>query len=113
LQFGQGTRDLGEHVQPAQRYSNRGLLRERFHDPLSNPPDRVGDELEPTLLIESFCRSHESHVSGTDQLRQRQTPPLILLGDGDDEAQVRLNETIPRFLVTPTNAACKISFLWR
>ncbi len=62
-------------------------------DGLTNPPCGIGRELEAFAPVELFDGVHQSEVALLDEVEKRQTRCLILLGNRDDEAQVRLHES--------------------
>jgi hypothetical protein len=45
-----------------------------------NPPHGVGDELETTCFVKTLCGLDQTEVALVDQVRQRQTLVLVLLG---------------------------------
>src|SRR6266571_2078662 len=57
---------------------------------LADPPGRVGRELEPASVVELGDRSHQTDVALLDEVEQRHASALVLLGDGNDQAEVRL-----------------------
>ena len=61
-------------------------------DRLTDPPRGVRGELEALAPVELLDGVHESEVALLDQVEQRETRGLVLLGDRDDESQVRLDE---------------------
>jgi len=61
-------------------------------DRLADPPRGVGRELEALAPVELLDRVHEAEVALLDEVQQRQPRRLVLLGNRDDEPQVRLHE---------------------
>ncbi len=61
-------------------------------DRLTNPPGGVGGELEALAPVELFDGVHETEVALLDEVKQRQARGLVLLGDRNHEAEVRLDE---------------------
>ncbi|GHE92279.1 hypothetical protein GCM10017776_05820 [Streptomyces griseoluteus] len=69
-----------------------GLVGERPRHRLPDPPRRVRRELVPPRVVELLHRADEPEVALLDQVEHGQPPPDVPLGDGDDEAQVGLDE---------------------
>ena len=61
-------------------------------DGLADPPRGVGGELEALAPVELLDGVHQAEVALLDEVEQRQAGGLVLLGDRDDEPQVRLDE---------------------
>ena len=61
-------------------------------DRLTDPPRGVGGELEALAPVELLDGVHQAEVALLDEVEQRQSGRLVLLGDRHDEAQVRLHE---------------------
>src|SRR6266851_1335877 len=59
---------------------------------LADAPGCVGRELEAPAVVELLDRPHETEVALLDEVEQGQARRRVLLGDGHDEAQVRLDE---------------------
>ena len=57
-----------------------GVVEDGALDGLSDPPGRIGGELEPASVIELLDRPHQAQVPLLDQVQQRETAPDILLG---------------------------------
>src|SRR5215211_7018989 len=57
-------------------------------DGLTDPPRRVGRELEALAVVELLDGPHQPDVALLDQIEQRDAPSGILLRDGDDEPEV-------------------------
>ena len=74
-------------------------------DGLADPPRGVGGELEALAPVELLDGVHEAEVALLDQVQQRQAGGLILLGDRDDQAQVRLHEGLLGLLALHDGAA--------
>ena len=90
-------REIGGAVE---RHANRAALaRERGQDRLTDPPHGVRDELHALVGIELPGGGEQADVALADQVDERQAAVLVLLGDGDDEAQVALDELLQRVLV--------------
>src|SRR5687768_10607029 len=63
------------------------LLGQRLEDRLADPPHGVADELDALRLVELMGRPDQTEVSLVDEVRERYALVLVLLRDGDDEAQ--------------------------
>ena len=69
-----------------------GLIRYGAGDGLPDPPRRVRAEFEPFVVLELFDRANESEVAFLNEIEHRHTAADILLGNGDDEAEVRFGQ---------------------
>src|SRR4051812_23628242 len=65
---------------------------------LPNPPDGVTNEIHADVRIVLVRGANESGVRLADQVAQRHTAILVLLGDGKGEAKVGPNQLGPRLL---------------
>ena len=74
-------------------------------DGLADPPGGVGRELEALAPVELLDRVHQAQVALLDQVQQRQLGGLVLLGDGDHQAQVGLDEGLGRLVAVTDQAA--------
>jgi len=72
---------------------------DRAEDRLADPPRRIGRELVPARVVELLDRFHQSEVPLLDQVEEREPATPVLLGDRDDEAEVRLGEFLLGLLV--------------
>src|SRR5207253_5761095 len=70
-------------------------------DRSADPPRRVGREAKPEPPVEAVDRLHEADVPLLHEVEQRHPRPAIALGDGHDEPEVALNETLPRLGAGP------------
>ena len=61
-------------------------------DGLANPPGGVGAELEAALVVELVGGLHQADVAFLDQIQEGQAATDVLLGDGDDEAEIGLDQ---------------------
>ena len=57
-------------------------------DGLANPPRGVGRELVAALVLEFLDGLHQAHVAFLNEVEEREAAVGVLLGDGNDEAQV-------------------------
>jgi hypothetical protein len=67
------------------------VVRNGALDGLTDPPRRVRRELVPASPIELLDRPVEAERPLLDQIQERHAEPAVPLGDGHDEAQVRLD----------------------
>ena len=63
-------------------------------DGLADPPRRVGGEAVAAAPVELLDRADQAEDALLDQVEQRQLGALVLLGDRDDEAQVRVDHAV-------------------
>src|SRR5690606_19298899 len=71
---------------------------ERARDRLTDPPGRVGRELEALRVVVFLDRTVEPDVAVLDEVDERQAEARIALRDAHDEAQVRPDEAVVRAL---------------
>ena len=76
--------------------SRRRLVRNRARDRLPDPPRGVGRELIAAAVLELVDRLHQPDIALLDQVEELQAAVGVFLGDGDDEAQVRLHHLLLR-----------------
>ena len=74
------------------------MLCKSLEDRLTDPPHRVGDELEAACLIESAGCFDQTEIAFIDQVAQGKTLILILLCDRYNEAQIGLDQDLQRSL---------------
>src|SRR5215467_11129233 len=60
-------------------------------DRLPDPPGGIGRELVAAAILEFVDRLHQADIAFLDQVEEQQAAVGVFLGDGDDEAQVRLH----------------------
>ena len=70
------------------------LVGDRAGDRLPDPPRGVGRELVAAAVLELVDRLHQADVAFLDQVQELQAAVGVLLGDGDDEAQVGLHHLL-------------------
>ncbi len=81
--------DLLDHVH---RNSNGStLVGDAARDCLANPPGRVSRKLEATTVFEFLDGLEEPEVSFLDDVAELHASVHVLLGDGDDQAQIGRN----------------------
>ena len=70
------------------------LLCDSLKDALANPPYGIGDKFETTSLIKFLSSLYQSDVTFVNQVGQRQSLMLILLGNRHDKAEVGSHQTL-------------------
>src|SRR5262252_5124563 len=70
------------------------LVGDRARDRLPDPPRGIGRELVAATILEFVDRLHQADVALLDQVEELQAAVGVFLGDGDDEAQVRLHHLL-------------------
>src|SRR6516165_10420954 len=70
------------------------LVRDRARDRLPDPPRGVGRELVAAAILEFVDPLHQADIAFLDQVEELQAAVGVFLGDGDDEAQVRLHHLL-------------------
>jgi hypothetical protein len=72
---------------------------------LTDPPYRIGDELDIDGEIEALCRFDEADVSFVNELQLSDAACSIVSGHADDKSEVCRNEFVdsPGFIVLHTN----------
>src|SRR5262250_1330005 len=63
-------------------------------DDLADPPCGVGGELVAAAVLELVHGLHEADVAFLDQVQELEPAVRVLLGDGDDEAEVGLHHLL-------------------
>ena len=69
-----------------------GMVGDGAGDGLANPPRRVGAELVAAAVFVLVHRPHQAGVAFLDDVEEGQAAVAVLLGDGDDQAQVAAGE---------------------
>src|SRR5262249_42733140 len=69
-----------------------GLVGDGAGDGLADPPGGVGRELVAAAILELVHGLHEADVAFLDEVEELQAAVGVLLGGGDDQAQVGLDE---------------------
>src|SRR6266498_3883228 len=77
------------------------LIRNRPRDRRPNPPGRIRGELETLGVVELLHRTDQPEVPLLDQVQQEHSPTHVASGDGDDQAQVGLDELLLGQLTLP------------
>src|SRR5450631_1157430 len=92
-QVAAGPNQLVDRLDHVDRDADRpGLIGDGPGDRLPDPPGGVGRELVAALVLELVDRLHEADVPLLDQVEELQPAVGVLLGDGDHEAQVGLDQ---------------------
>ena len=69
-----------------------GLVGDGAGDGLTDPPGGVGGEFVAAAVLELVDGLHEADVALLDEVEELQAAVGVLLGDGDDEAEVGFDE---------------------
>src|SRR4051794_31197911 len=85
-----------------------GLVGERTGDRLTDPPRRVGRELEALAVVELLRRANETERPLLDQVQERQALVAVVLRDGDDEPQVGLDHLLLGVQIPAFDAAGEV-----
>ena len=72
------------------------LVGDGARDRLPNPPGGVSGELVPPAVLELVHRLHQPDITLLDQVQKLQAAVGILLGDGNHQAQVGLDQLVLR-----------------
>ena len=72
-----------------------GLVGDGPRDGLADPPVGIRRELEAALVVELLDRPDQADVALLDQVEQAHPAADVLLGDRDDEAEVRAGQLLP------------------
>src|SRR6184192_1882669 len=70
------------------------FVSKRTGDRLADPPGRVGRELEALAVVELLRRADEADGALLDHVEKRQPLVAVVLGDRDDQPQVRLDQLL-------------------
>src|SRR5690606_9409880 len=89
------------------------LVRQCSKDRLTDPPHRVRDELHALVRIELARRRHQTDVALLDQVDQRDTAILVLLGHTDHEPQVRADQRLHGLLIAGLRPMTQLDLLLR
>ena len=93
------------------RAGDPSVFGECLEDRLADPPDGVGDELEPARLVEPLDRLEQADVSLGDQLEQGKPVILVLPGYADDEPEIGRDDLFPRLLVSLLDAGEQVELV--
>src|SRR5216683_1874932 len=88
-----GTDELVDGLDHVDRDADgTGLVRDGSGDGLTDPPGRVGGEFVTATVLELVDGLHEADIALLDEVEELEAAVGVLLGDGDDEAKVGLDE---------------------
>ena len=107
-----GANDLVQLLDHVHRHPDRArLVGERTGDGLADPPGRVGRELEALAVVELLGRADEADRPLLDQVEEGQALVAVALGDRDDEAQIRLDHRLLRFVLAALDPLRELDLL--
>src|SRR3569832_2089684 len=87
-----GADDLVDRLDHVHRDTDGArLVSDRAGDRLTDPPGGVGRELVAAAVLKLIDGLHQSDVALLDQVQELQAAVGVFLGDGDHQAQVRLD----------------------
>ena len=90
-----GADDLVDRLDHVHRDADGArLVGDRAGDRLADPPGGVGRELVAAPVLELVDRLHQADVALLDQVQELQAAVGVFLGDGDHQAQVRLDHLL-------------------
>src|SRR4029079_4886880 len=90
-----GPRDAVHRLDHVDRDPDRpALVREAALDRLTDPPRRVGRELEAALPLELVDTAHQPGIALLDEVQQAHPAVDVLLRIRDDEPEVRRREVL-------------------
>ena len=72
------------------------LVRDSARDGLPDPPGGVGGELVSAAILELVRGTHQADVALLNQVEQVESAVDVLLGHGDDEAEVCFHQVLLR-----------------
>jgi hypothetical protein len=78
---------------------------------LADPPGGIGAELVPLAIVELLHRPDQADVALLDQVEEVHVLRVVVLGDGDHQAQVGLYHAVLRPLVTGFDALSQLDLL--
>src|SRR5215208_16902 len=106
--------DLVELLDHVDRDADRArLVGERAGDRLTDPPRRVGGELEALAVVELLRGADEAERALLDQVQERQALVAVVLRDRDDQAEVRLDHLLLRVEVAALDALGEVDLFLR
>src|SRR5690606_29277021 len=93
FEFRKGLRYFVERSDTVQREPNdTRLFSKSLENRLTDPPHRIRDELKTTRFVKALCCLDQAEVTLVDQVTQGEPLVLILLGNRNHEAKVRLRQ---------------------
>src|SRR5438105_2535080 len=107
-----GAVQLLHSLDDVNRHPDRArLVRERPGNRLADPPRGVGRELVAAAPVELLDGANQAERAFLDQVEERQPLVAVVLGDRDDETQVRLDHRLLRLAVTALDPLCELDLL--
>ena len=107
-----GAVDLLQALDDVHGHADRPrLVRERPRDGLPDPPRRVGRELEAAAPVELLDGADQAERPLLDEVEERQALVAVVLGDRDDEPQVRLDHALLGLHVAALDALRELDLL--
>src|SRR5581483_2801378 len=108
------TRDLPLALRDVNRHANRarGVVQPALNR-LTDPQRRVGGELEAAPPVELLRGADQPDDSLLDQVAESETLALVLLGDGDDQPEVRIDHPVLGRHVAALDALGQLDLLSR
>ena len=109
-----GAVHLLQPLDDVDRHPDRArLVGERAGDRLADPPGRVGRELVAAAPVELLDGADQAERALLDQVEERQALVAVVLGDRDDEAEVRLDHPLLRLRVAALDLLRELDLLRR
>ena len=87
------------------------LIADGTVDGLADPPDCIGGELVAAAPVELLARADQAERSFLDEVEERDLWTLVVLGDRDDQAEVRIDQPLLRLLVAAFDPLRQLHFL--
>jgi hypothetical protein len=87
------------------------LVGQRALDRLFDPPRGISAQLRLFRWIETLDCLGQSDVSLGNQIKQRQTQIGVIVGDGDNEPQIRIDHSLARDCIAFLNFPCELDLL--
>ncbi len=106
--------DLVELLDDVHRDADRArLVGERAGDRLADPPGGVGRELEALAVVELLRGADQAERALLDQVEEGQALVAVVLGDRDDQPEVRLDHLLLGVEVAALDALGEVDLLLR
>ena len=87
------------------------LIADRAVDGLPDPPDGIGGELVAATPVELLARPDQPECSFLDEVEERDPVTLVVLGNRDDQAKVRVDQPLLRLRVASFDPLRQLHFL--
>ena len=112
-QLNLGSADFVDLAGGRDGYANgAAFLRQGTAHGLLDPPGRITAELGALRRIEFLGGSHEPDVPLGYEIQKRQTEALEIMGDFDNQSQIRLDQFLPRHLIPSLDLGSQLDFLF-